>query len=312
MSRNKLFKILVIWGCLVAVTALLGKTTIASDNGIAAADFLNIGVGARAAALGGAYTSISNDATAAYWNPAGLTYLKSAQVAFSHFSWYQDISYEYLAVAYPVNDRWTLGTALSYLNYGSIDGYDINDEYTGEISSTYDLAAGISAAYRVNEDLSVGLTAKYVVISVAGLSGSALAADIGAKYEMDIVSFGLAVVNLGQNLDFEGTKEDLPAAVRTGVAVELFGPSLLASLELSTPFYGDIAIKNGYEFRYQERYFVRTGYAFTPSQDGREFGQSLSFGVGALLGPAHFDYTFSPNEKTTAESIHRLSLILDF
>jgi len=312
MLRQRLFKILLIWGCLLLATALLGKTCVASDNGIAAADFLNVGVGARGAALGGAYTSVTDDATATYWNPAGMMQLNSSQVVFSHFAWYQDITYEYLAVAYPYSEKWSFGVSLSYLNYGSIDGYDINDEPTGDISSTYDLATGLSAAYRVNEEFSVGLTAKYVVVSLAGLSGGALAADIGARYNMDMFSFGLAAVNLGGKMDFDGTKEDLPAAVRAGFSVKPFGNSVLASLELDNPFQGDLAIRNGYEFNYEGRYFVRTGYAVIPNQDGREFGQSLSFGVGALMGPAHFDYTFSPDENATAESIHRISLILDF
>ncbi|PKK84564.1 MAG: hypothetical protein CVT49_03030 [candidate division Zixibacteria bacterium HGW-Zixibacteria-1] len=311
MSRQKLFRILIIWGCLVVATALLGKTTVAADNGSAAADFLNIGVSARAAALGGAYTSVTNDATAAYWNPAGLMTLEGAQAAFSHFAWYQDINYEYLAVAYPVSERWTLGTSASYLSYGSIDGYNAFDEPTGEVASTYDMAAGISAAYLVKDNFSLGLTAKYIVVSLAGLSGSALAADIGARYEMDRFTFGLAAVNLGQKIKFDEVSEKLPAAVRVGFSVRPYGSSLLASLEMNTPFYGDIAIKNGYEYCFQEKYFVRTGYAFIPSQDGREFGQSLSFGVGALLGPAHFDYTFSPSENSTSESIHRFSIIMD-
>lgn len=312
MLRYRLFRIIIIWVSLIIATALLGKTTVAEDNGTAGADFLNIGVSARAAAFGGAYTSVTNDATAAYWNPAGLVALGSGQVAFSHFAWYQDINYEYLALAYPVSGRWVIGASASYLDYGSIDGYNAYDEPTGEITSTYDMAAGISAAYLINDNFSLGLTAKYVVVSLAGLSGTAVAADLGARYEMDRFTFGLSAVNLGQKLTFDNTSDKLPAAVRVGFSVKPYGSSLLASLELDGPFYGDFSIRNGYEYCFQERYFVRTGYAFTPAQDGREFGQSLAFGVGALLGPAHFDYTFSPSENSTSESIHRFSIIMDF
>lgn len=43
-----------------------------SEAGTNAVAFLNIGVGARALSMGGAFTSLSDDATASYWNPAGL------------------------------------------------------------------------------------------------------------------------------------------------------------------------------------------------------------------------------------------------
>ena len=86
MYKKNLSRILLIWAILIATTALFGKTTIASDNAVAVADFLNIGVGARSAALGGAYTSIADDPSAAYWNPGGLSFVNGPQLIFSHFS----------------------------------------------------------------------------------------------------------------------------------------------------------------------------------------------------------------------------------
>ena len=41
-----------------------------SKTGTTAAQFLKIGIGARALAMGGAYSAVSDDATALYWNPA--------------------------------------------------------------------------------------------------------------------------------------------------------------------------------------------------------------------------------------------------
>ena len=40
--------------------------------GTTAAKFLHMNVGSRAVGMGGAFTSIANDASAMYWNPAGL------------------------------------------------------------------------------------------------------------------------------------------------------------------------------------------------------------------------------------------------
>ncbi len=41
---------------------------------------LGMGVGARAVALGGAFTALADDASAMFWNPAGLTQLKKNEV----------------------------------------------------------------------------------------------------------------------------------------------------------------------------------------------------------------------------------------
>ena len=43
-----------------------------SKTGTSAANFLRIGIGARALAMGGAFVAVADDPTAAYWNVAGL------------------------------------------------------------------------------------------------------------------------------------------------------------------------------------------------------------------------------------------------
>ena len=46
-----------------------------SNVGTTAAPFLEIGAGARAVAMGGAFTAIADDPMSLYWNPAALKYL---------------------------------------------------------------------------------------------------------------------------------------------------------------------------------------------------------------------------------------------
>ncbi len=312
MLNRPLKKILIIWLFLIAAVALLGKTTIASDYGNTAADFLNIGVGARPASLGGAFTSVADDASAAYWNPGGLSNVNSPQLILSHFSWYQDMYYEYLAAAYPVRNNLTLAVNLSYLSYGTIEGYDEFDNPTGELSSTYDMAVGFSAGYKATDHLSFGLTAKYIIISLAGENASAVAADAGVRYTHGISNFGAAISNIGSQINFGNESEKLPVSARIGYSIKPFDDLLMGGLDIEKQFQGDFSIKNGYELCFESRYFIRAGYAYTFGQDGREFGQTPSFGIGAILGPAAFDYTFSFQEKYSSESIHRFSVLFAF
>jgi len=309
MIISKLYKILLILFVGMCLCAVFGKIAVASDNATAAADFLNIGVSARAAGLGGAFTSVANDAAAAYWNPSGLVMVESPQLIFSHFAWYQDISYEYLAVALPANDRLAFSVQASYLNYGTIEGYDIYDNPTGDVNSTFDMATGLSIGYSLTDNLSTGITAKYIMLSLDNLKSTAFAADLGAKYSYGHYVFGITVANIGQDLKFNDVQEKLPTCLRLGVSAMPFGPSLLGAIELDNQFHGGMSIKNGLEYNYEERYFLRGGYTIHPGESNRTVGQIFSFGAGALLGPTQFDYTFSPKESIGSESIHRFSII---
>ncbi len=306
---KKIFTIIAIWGALMVVCALVGEVSVAADNGTASADFLNIGVGGRATGMGGAYTAAANDVSSSYWNPAGLSGIEASQIGFSHISWYQDINYEYIGAAKHFGEKLTLGVSASYLDYGSIEGYDINDIPTGVVSSTYNLAAGVSMGYELLDNVSTGVTVKYVSISLAGTGASAVAADFGLKIDMlKQASIGVAVSNVGQKLKFENVEEDLPMNIRAGVAVYPFGSSLVAAVDVEKQFEGDIILRNGVEVGF-DRYFLRGGYSYYPDSDNDPLGQGFSFGAGAILGPAQFDYTFSPDNRVTSQNIHRFSII---
>ena len=56
-----------ILACLFISSTIVSQTV--SKTGTTAAQFLKIGIGARALALGGAYSAIADDASALYWNP---------------------------------------------------------------------------------------------------------------------------------------------------------------------------------------------------------------------------------------------------
>jgi hypothetical protein len=309
MHRRSLNKILFIWVFVIASCLIIGKASIASDNGQTSADFLNIGVGARAAALGGAFTSVTDGPSATYWNPGGLSSVENTQILLSHFSWYQDLNYEYFSAARQLGDKVVLAVSLSYLNYGSIEGYDQYDNPTGELNTTFDLAGGLTGCYKFSDKFSAGLTLKYIHQSLAGIKGSAFAADIGGIYHMnDKITFGLTAANLGTDIEFDGAKNKLPASIRLGLMFIPFGSWGMTSLELEKQLYGEFAIKNGFELRFEDRYFIRGGYALMPGEEDRKFAQSPSLGLGAIFGPATIDYTFSPKEKISSESIHRFTV----
>jgi len=308
MLRNTLKRILIIWILLVVVIALFGDVSLAgSDVGRTAADFLLIGHGARAAGFGGAYTAVCEGASAAYWNPAGLAGLESGRVSLGHFSWFQDITVEQVSFGLPVNDDIAAAVSVTYVNYGTIDGYDASGNATGEITA-YDLAGGLSFGFALSDEASVGITAKYINQRLDDISATSFAADFGLRYSFESIVFAATVTNLGGEMKFDQVAEKLPAAARFGVQLMPLSDALVASFELEKRFQGDLFMRQGMEFGFSDQYYLRAGCDYLPAQNGRWLATGLSFGAGVQFDFGSFDYAFTPNDKSTSEDLHRFTL----
>ncbi len=312
MRYRVLRRIILGWILLIIVVALFGEVSVAaSDAGRTAADFLSIGIGAKAAGMGGAYTAISDGASASYWNPAGLADVEGGEVVLGHFSWFQDITLEHGAVAYQISDRTALAASVTYLNYGQINGYDVNGMTTDEITA-YDLCGALSVGMSAGHNLSIGLSGKFISQKLDDLNASAFAVDLGLKYQIDRLTLAAVVANVGSDMSFDGVKERLPTTARFGIAVYPFFESFVTSLEFEKKAYGGAVVRNGFEVNFGDQYFLRTGYSYFPDQQDRSFGSGISMGAGVQFAWGEIHYAFTPKEQYTPETLHRLSLVLRF
>lgn len=298
---------------ILSVTFLVagGAASGATDVGRTAADFLMIGHGARAAALGGAYTALASGSAAAYWNPAGLSGLEQTGLSVGHFAWLQDIKVEQVSLGVPLADRFSGALSATCVNYGQIDGYDVDGNAAGALVA-YDWVGGLSIGVGLSESFSLGLTGKYVNQRLDDISASAFAADFGVRYQAESFALGATVVNLGSTMTFDKTAEKLPAAMRVGAMFRPFSGALLTSLEVEQRFYGDLYVRQGLELGFSDQYFLRAGYDYLPAQDGRWLATGLSLGAGLRLGMVEADYAFTPNDRSTSEDLHRFTLTFLF
>lgn len=172
-------------------------------------EFLSIGVGARALAMSNAMTSVADDVTATYWNPAALTDIEYRyQFSFQHAAYFAGVAnYDYLGVAYAVDQDSHLGLAVVRLGIDDIPDtrllFDANGalDYDGiRFFNSSDLALIISYARGVTfvggEPFAIGLTfgANFKVIrrkvgDFADAWGFGL--DFSAKYRYHDWNFGL-------------------------------------------------------------------------------------------------------------------------
>ncbi|HSH00369.1 MAG TPA: PorV/PorQ family protein, partial [candidate division Zixibacteria bacterium] len=293
------FKTTSTFNALVAL-AILGLTVLAatpalaqSGGGTTAASFLRIGMGARSAGLGGAFTAIADDGSANYWNPAGLAGRDNSELMFSHFSWLQDVSVEYAAFAAPVGERGGFGASFTYLSFGKIEGYQ-NDVQTADIQA-YDYTGAVSLGLSLTDQLALGASVKMVGEKLGEVSATAVAFDAGALADLGRVRLGAALVNVGQDLKFIEQGEPLPTALRLGVAgFPLVGSQLLSAADVEIPFDGEMVVRSGLEYSFGGAYFLRGGYSFFPDQDSRSAAGGVAFGAGMRFSGQELNYAFSP------------------
>ncbi len=297
------------FACIVATAFFGAGVFAASDAGQTAANFLQIGAGADAAGMGGAYSSVARGASAAFWNPARIVSSGASEISLSHFMWYQGIKLEHGAAALMLSPSLALGASVTFLDYGTIDAYDVNGNSIGEVSS-YDMQGGLSLSLALNEKLSIGVTGKYIGEKLADLTASTFACDLGLSYQSSHFSLSVAAVNLGPGITFASETEKLPSAIRAGVALTPFNPALLTSFEIEKRLYGDIVVRNGIEINVRDQYYLRGGLNYFPQNTERKLGTGFSVGAGVRFGQAGLDYAFTPSDSYTSDDLHRFTLVM--
>lgn len=283
---------------------------VSSGNaGTTSANFLKMGVGARASALGGAFVAIADDATAGYWNPAGLPQISHTELIFMHNDWYQDIKSNYLGAAFPVSSSFAFGLGISYLDYGSFDGYNSDDQPTGEYSANA-LVLSTSGAYQLSRSLSIGVTGKMFSEKLEQSSATSYAADFGALYRTAVVSIGLNLMNVGNGMKYETAESPLPRRLVAGLAVRAYNGKLTFASDLEMLNDRGLTIHQGVEYCYERTIFLRTGYSHDFSNIVASGSSGMTMGIGVKHSIGAIDYSYWPDDRLG--DIHKISFRLAF
>ena len=208
--------------------------------------------------------------------------------------------------SFRLNDNATLAATILYVDYGQIDGYDVDGASIGNLEAN-DLAASLSLGHRFGEYFSAGITGKYIGQRLDDMTASAFAADLGVRADFGTIAIGATMANVGTKIKFEQIEETLPRTARAGLAVRLMDESLLLATEYEHQFFGNSVIHNGAEFNLDQRYFIRAGFFTSPEADSY-IGSGLTFGAGALISGLKLDYAYSGSENLGSADLHRFSL----
>ncbi len=183
--------------------------------------FTRIGVGARAMGMGRAFTAIANDASSAYWNPAGLGMLTMTEVMGNVSILSMDRRYNYAVVAFPLKTMGTIGISWVNLNTGEIEERNEWNQI-GEIFSNSENGYYLSWGLPFNKMIHIGGSAKYLTHNLAGYHSAGFGFDAGILVEpFEMLRFGVSVHDLYTKVKWDtesGLEETYPFAVRIGGA----------------------------------------------------------------------------------------------
>ncbi|MCG8372369.1 MAG: PorV/PorQ family protein, partial [Balneolales bacterium] len=134
-----------------------------SKVGTTAADFLQIGAGARAVGMGGAYVAEANDVSSLRWNPAGAANITGNELLASHSAWVADLDYNFLGIVMSFENFGNVGVSLTMLSVPEmlVRTEDFQDG-NGETFDAADLAFGVTYANSVGSRFKVGGTVKII------------------------------------------------------------------------------------------------------------------------------------------------------
>lgn len=253
-------------------------------------EFLKIDTTARPAAMGGAFVGIADDINALNYNPAGLGLLNQNQISFMHNRWFQSVNQEYLAYSHNSG----VGVAINYLNYGNIQETTISNPRglgLGEFKS-YDAAANFGYGNKINKNMFLGFSLKYVKEKISEYNSWAVASEFGCLYITPIekLTAGLVLKNISTKVKFIDTTEELPLIVKTGVGYKTMEDKLTIGIDIGRQMDNEKTFFNtGAEYLIIEFLALRCGI-----NTRNETDTGITGGFGVNYCDFNLDYAYSP------------------
>lgn len=288
-------------GALILASACLFLAPMPAAAEPTSAAFLKIPVGARAVAMGGAYTALAEGADALYWNPAGVASLSGKQLGTTHAELFAGMRYDFLGYVQPTSVG-SIGTSMALLSQGGIEGRGENREPTGGFGAS---DAAFSLAYGRNLSripARVGLSVKYLESRIGADAARSYALDLGTLYRLPAqapLSLGLAARNIGPGMRFQSERFPSPLTLAAGLAYRLPAGLALAVDVQHKPYEGKTALGIGTEYAVLSALSVRAGYSglgarSEGSSSALSGVQGLGAGLGIRISRYQFDYAFTP------------------
>ncbi len=308
--------------------------------GTAGAQFLEIGISARAIGMGEAFVGLANDASALYYNPGGIALLEERELMVTHVDYPADIQYEWVGLVLPTPQFYgNLGFSLSWLHTDdmkvttySVPGGD------GRTFTAGDLALAGTYAPSLTDHLSIGFTLKYIYSYLEIEKATGWALDMGIYYNTGYRDFTLCMVlaNFGPDMKFIREEYPLPIDFRFGAAINLMETAsnkLTWAIQASRPSDNLEQYNTGFEYWFNDFFALRAGKKFekdysddsilplenentSPLDDrgsfGLDAGITFGFGLKVPLASRSMQIDYAYQDMGYLDMVHRFSFDFKF
>ena len=284
--------------CLIVFMLHAPFSTLSAQESQTAYNFLRLPVSAHAAALGGDNISlVDDDATLIFQNPALINDVSDRTINLNFMTYMEGAKTASAAFLKAAGERGTWGVTAQYMDYGSMKETTADNQELGTFSAR-DIAIGGTFAYALTNELSGGVTAKFITSYIGSYNSLALGVDLGINYYHEDYDLSLSAVarNLGgqfkaYNDDFDRIPLDLQigATKRIGQSPLRLSATMSRLNDWSEGFGRHFAI--GADVLLGQSIYVAAGYNFrrasemkiSDAEGSSAHGAGLSIGAGLSL-----------------------------
>lgn len=284
--------------CLIVFTLHAPFSTLSAQESQTAYNFLRLPVSAHAAALGGDNISlVDDDATLIFQNPALINDVSDRTINLNFMTYMEGAKTASAAFLKAAGERGTWGVTAQYMDYGSMKETTADNQELGTFSAR-DIAIGGTFAYALTNELSGGVTAKFITSYIGSYNSLALGVDLGLNYYHEDYDLSLSAVARNLGGQFKAYKDDfdrIPLDLQIGATKRIGQSPLRLSATMSRlndwseGFGRHFAI--GADVLLGQSIYVAAGYNFrrasemkiSDAEGSSAHGAGLSIGAGLSL-----------------------------
>ena len=331
MKHSKIILILLVMALLTAFPLHGDGVKKIAQTGM---KWVSIPIGARGIALGSAFTAYSGDASAIFWNPAGLGMLEGGSWFLSQTRWIAGITVNSAAISYKTKRMGTFGVSISAVSWGDFHGTERAPTSAGYkdtgIFSPTSWSFGIGYGFRVSNQFSIGAHVKYLYEKLGtAMEGtmnspstfvgemSLFALDIGTLYYTGFkdLRIGMSLKNFSEEKTYRAESFPLPLTFKFGVAMNLYqflqddSPhEFTLSIDAVHPRDFTERLHFGGEYNFNNLFFLRGGYKTNYDEEDWSLGAGLNLKVNEMMVGLNYSLVNFKN----FDAVHTFSFEFNF